>query len=206
MKPQFRGYIPQVAFFIALCGCALLMVHSKNFNTLILNIIYSSTLVGMYGISTLYHRPWWDRRKYLMIRSFDHAAIFALIAGTATPICVLVLKNHGLQLLFFFWGFAALGMLLTLFYNQSPKWARVFLYVILGWLVIPYFSEMRSHLEMIDFRLLLVGGIFYTLGGLIYALKRPNPFPEIFGYHEIFHILVVIASIFHFVVIYHLTT
>jgi len=207
MKPQFRGYIPQVAFFIALCGCVFLIVQSKNLNILILNAIYSLTLVGMYGVCALYHRPIWSRRKYLIIKRLDHAAIFALIAGTATPICLLVFKNGtGLRLLFLIWGIAIFGMVLTLFWAQSPKWVRASLYIILGWLIVPYFSEIKFQLGTPEFQLLLAGGIFYTLGALVYAFKRPNPFPQSFGYHEIFHVFVVIASTLHFIVIYKLTT
>lgn len=207
MKPQFRGYIPQIAFFIAVCCCFLLMVQTKEMKALIPNAVYSLTLIGMYGISTLYHRVLWNRRQYLIMKSIDHSAIFALIAGTATPICLLGLKNEsGFLLLSLLWGIAAFGMLVTFFWAQSPKWVRAFLYVILGWLVIPYYSEIKSHLGITEVHFLLAGGIFYTLGALAYAFKWPNPFPEVFGYHEIFHVLIVIASIFHFIVIYHLTT
>ncbi|MFZ2315283.1 MAG: hemolysin III family protein [Gammaproteobacteria bacterium] len=206
MKPLYRGYIAQIAFFLALSGCAVLVFQSKAANALFPNIIYSLTLIGMYGISALYHRPMWSRQKYLLMRSIDHAAIFALIAGTATPVCLIGLKNQtGLFFLCVIWGIAIVGMLLTIFWTQGPKWIRSLLYVILGWLVIPYFSEIQFKLGMVNFELLLAGGIFYTLGALVYAFKRPNPYPNVFGYHEIFHALIVIASLFHFIVIYNLT-
>jgi len=164
MKPKFRGYITQIAFFLALYGCSFLVVQSKE-NTLVPNLIYSVTLAGMYGISALYHRPLWSRRKYLIMRSIDHSAIFALIAGTATPICLLALKNESAILfLFVLWGIAILGMLLTLFWTQGPKWARAIFYVILGWLIIPYLSEIKIGLGINEFRLVLVGGIFGSSG------------------------------------------
>lgn len=207
MKPQFRGYIPQVGFFAALCGCSLLIIQGDKTNALIPNVIYSLTLIGMYGICALYHRPVWSRRTYLILKSIDHSAIFALIAGTATPICLLVLNHEsGIHLLSVLWGIATLGMITTLFWTQSPKWIRALLYVIMGWLVIPYYSEFKLKMGVTEIQFLLAGGILYTLGALVYASKRPNLFPEIFGYHEIFHALIFIASIFHFIVIYNLTT
>ncbi len=207
MKPLIRGYIHQAAFFIAFGACVMLIAQSHGTRSLISNIIYSLTLIGMYGVSALYHSPMWSRRNYLLMRSIDHAAIFACIAGTATPICLLVLKNEsGWKLLSIMWAIAAIGMFLTIFWTQGPKWIRACLYVTIGWFAVPYLSEIRSSLGAADTELLLIGGIIYTVGALVYAIKRPNPFPRVFGYHEIFHILVVIASVFYFKVIYFLTT
>ncbi|SRR5579883_93289 len=205
MKPRYRGYIAYIAFFTALFGCIFLLFQSKGTNALIPNAIYSLTLIGMYGISALYHLPMWSRPIYLIMKRIDHAAIFALIAGTATPICLLVLKNDsGVRLLALYWGIAILGMILTLFWIKSPKWIRALLYVILGWLAVPYCSEIKFKMGNEAFLLLLAGGVFYTFGALVYAIKRPNPFPDLFGYHEIFHLLIVIASVLHFIVIYNL--
>lgn len=207
MKPLIRGYIHQAAFFIALGACALLIAQSRESRALIANIIYSLTLTGMYGVSTLYHRPMWSHRNYLLMKSIDHAAIFALIAGSATPVCLLGLNNEsGRQLLFIFWGIAAIGMLLAIFWTQRPKWVRACLYVAMGWAAIPYLPEIKSSLGIADTELLLIGGVIYTVGALVYASKRPDPFPRVFGYHEIFHIFVVVASAFYFKVIYGLTT
>lgn len=206
MKPLIRGYIHQIAFFIALGACALLLAKSNHADAFIANIIYSITLCGMYGISALYHRPIWSRGHYLLIRSFDHGAIFTLIAGTATPICFLGLKSQsGLHFLIFLWGIAIIGVTSAIFWTRGPKWSRACLYLLMGWLAIVYFSEIKAAIGTANMQLLLLGGILYTLGALIYAFKWPNPFPKIFGYHEIFHLLVVIASTFHFIVIYRLT-
>ncbi len=206
MKPLIRGYIHQAAFVIALGACALLISQSHGARALTSNIIYSLTLTGMYGVSALYHSPMWSRRNYLLMRSIDHAAIFALIAGSATPICLLGLNNEsGRRLLFMLWGIAAIGMFLAIFWTQGPKWMRSLLYVAIGWLAVFYLSEIKSSLGLADTELLLIGGVIYTVGALVYAIKRPDPFPRVFGYHEIFHILVVIASVFYFRVIYGLT-
>lgn len=206
MKPLARGYIHQAAFFIALGACALLIAQSHGVRALTANIIYSVTLVGMYGISALYHRPMWSRKYYLLMRSMDHAAIFAFIAGSATPICLLGLNNaSGWRLLFLFWLLAAIGMSMAVFWTQGPKWARSILYVTIGWFAVPYLSDIKTALGPDYTWLLITGGLIYTAGALVYAIKRPDPFPRVFGYHEIFHVLVVIASIFYFSVIYGLT-
>jgi len=207
MKPLTRGYIHQVVFYVAICACAILITHSRGTLALISNIIYSITLIGLYGISALYHCIMWDRRTYLLLRSIDHAAIFALIAGSATPICLLGLKSESsLRFLAIMWVIAATGMILAIFWTQRPKWTRSFFYVAMGWLAIFYLPEIKSSLGVADMELLLIGGITYSVGALIYASKRPDPFPKIFGYHEIFHVLVVIASVLYFKVIYGLTT
>jgi hemolysin III len=205
LKPIARGYIHKTAFFIALAACAILIAQSHTLLSMISNIIYSLTLTGLYGVSALYHSHWWSRRNYLLIKSIDHAAIFALIAGTATPICLLGLRNESGWLLFFvMWTFATIGMYMSVFWIHGPKWVRAFFYVAIGWLGFYYFSEIKSSLGEENTWLLLVGGIIYTVGALIYAFKRPDPFPQVFGYHALFHIFVVVASGFHFKVIYSL--
>jgi hemolysin III len=207
MKPLARGYIPQIAFVISLCACYKLINQSDNTNALIANFIYSFTLVSMYGISALYHTPMWDHRMYHLLRRIDHATIFTLIAGTATPLCMLGLKNGlGTRLLCIFWGFAAVGMFWTMVWTHGPKWLRAIFYVALGWIAVPYLSEFNTFLGWGNVELLLIGGVIYTVGALVYASRWPNPFPHVFGYHEIFHLFVFIASYLHFAVIYNLTS
>lgn len=204
MKPKSRGYIHFGAFFIALAA-SILLLSKSDAHELLPNIIYCATLCGMYGVSACYHCPTWSRQNYLLIRKIDHVAIFTFIAGTATPICLIGLKEpEGLHLLLWFWGFAFLGMGIAVFWSHGPKWIRALLYVTVGWLAFPYLSEVKNALGIADMELLLMGGIIYTVGALVYAFKFPNPFPKVFGYHEIFHVMIVVASIFHFGVIYSL--
>src|SRR5580704_12124027 len=114
MKPLARGYIHLAAFFITLCACTILIIYSKGGYAIFASIIYSISLIGQYGVSALYHTCMWSQQKYLLLRRIDHAAIFVLIAGTATPICLLKLKNlSGLQLLSILWLVAIIGMLMT---------------------------------------------------------------------------------------------
>ncbi len=207
MKPLARGYIHLAAFFITLCACTILIIYSNGTYAIFASVIYSVSLIGQYGVSALYHTRMWDRQKYLLLRRIDHAAIFVLIAGTATPICLLKLKNaSGLQLLSIFWLVALIGMLITTLWPHVPKWARALLYIAIGWIGILYFPQIKSSLDTTNIQLLVIGGVTYTLGAMIYAFKWPDPFPSVFGYHEVFHVLVVLGSGFHFCLNYNIAT
>lgn len=206
MKPLLRGYIHQFGLIIALGACYLLLSRSHGSREWVPNIIYSISLIGLYGISALYHTPLWGHRAYALMRCIDHAAIFGLIAGSATPLCLLGIQGQlGVELAILIWAVAIVGMLIAVYWSQGPKWVRAILYISAGWLAILYLPELQASLGMTNFVLLLAGGVTYTVGAIVYALKRPDPIPHIFGYHEIFHLLVVIASALHFSIIYSLT-
>jgi hemolysin III len=207
MKPLARGYIHLAAFFITLCACTILIISSNGAYAIFASVIYSISLVGQYGVSALYHTRMWSRQKYLLLRRIDHATIFVLIAGSATPICLLKLKNaSGLQLLSIFWLVAIIGMFMTTLWTHVPKWSRALLYVVMGWIGIIYFPEIKSSLDTTNIHLLVIGGVTYTIGAMIYAFKWPDPFPSLFGYHEVFHVLVVLGSGFHFCLNYNIAT
>ncbi|WP_454785721.1 PAQR family membrane homeostasis protein TrhA [Legionella sp. WA2024007413] len=207
MRPLARGYIHLAAFFITLYACTILILYSNGVYAIYASIIYSGSLIGQYGVSALYHTRLWSRQKYLLLRRIDHAAIFVLIAGTATPICLLKLnKASGLHLLSILWLVALFGMLITTLWPHVPKWFRAFLYIIMGWIGVLYFPEIKSSLDPTNIQLLVIGGVTYTLGALIYAFKWPDPFPRIFGYHEVFHVFVVLGSSLHFWLNYNIAT
>ncbi|STX52110.1 hemolysin, inner membrane subunit [Legionella busanensis] len=207
MKPLARGHLHQATFFIALCACTILIFYSNGARAICANIIYSFSLIGLYGISALYHTRMWSRQKYLLLRRIDHAAIFLLIAGTATPICLLKLTNtSGLHLLSIIWLVAVIGIFITTRWSHVPKWTRSLLYVVMGWIGIFYYPEIKASLDTTNIQLLIIGGIVYTLGAIIYAFKWPDPFPSVFGYHEVFHVLVVVGSGLHFFLNYNLAT
>lgn len=207
MKPLARGYIHLAAFFITLCACTILIIFSNGTCAIFASVIYSVSLIGQYGVSALYHTRMWNRQKYLLLRRIDHAAIFVLIAGTATPICLLKLNNaSGLNLLFILWLVALIGIFMTTMWTHVPKWARSLLYVAMGWIGILYFPEITTSLDTTNIQLLVIGGVIYTLGAMIYAFKWPDPFPSVFGYHEVFHVLVVLGSGFHFCLNYNIAT
>jgi hemolysin III len=203
MKPLLRGYIHQGAFYLAFGACCILISDSHGVRALTANIIYSVSLMGLYAISAFYHRPVWGSRGYALMRRMDHAAIFGLIAGSATPICLLGVNGAlGYKLLFFSWTIAIVGMFIAMYWTHAPTGLRALLYVGAGWVALPYLPEIIASIGMTDVWLLLTGGIIYTIGACVYAFKWPTLFPAVFGYHEVFHVLVVIASAFHFAVIY----
>ncbi|HHF7349799.1 TPA: hemolysin III family protein [Legionella feeleii] len=207
MRPLARGYVHLVAFFIILGPCCLILVYSNGTRALFANLIYTCSLIMQYGVSGLYHTHTWSREKYLLLRRIDHATIFILIAGTATPLCLVKLqKSIGVQLLSFLWFVAIIGIFMTTMWPHIPKWSRALLYILMGWIGVFYFSEIQSSLTILNIKLLILGGITYTLGALIYAFKWPDPFPSVIGYHEIFHILVVVGSGFHFALNYNIAT
>ncbi len=201
-KPLLRGHFHQAAFFFALGACCMLLALSKGSTQVIANVIYALTLAGLFAISTLYHRPQWSPNARMWMRRLDHSAIFTLIAGTGTPLCLIALPEPaGMNMLILFWASAVVGVGQSLFWVSAPKWLAAILYIFMGWLAVPYLPELKAALGATNLWLLVVGGIIYTGGALVYALKKPNPWPRVFGYHEIFHLLVVIAAFFHFVVI-----
>ena len=202
LKPLLRGHFHQAAFFFALGACAMLVARVHEQKSLIAALIYSLSLILLFGISSLYHRPNWQPNQRMWMRRLDHAAIYILIAGTSTPICLLALSpEQGFKLLKLVWGAAIFGIFQSLFWVNGPKWVSSILYVIAGLLVIPFMSELKMVLSSIQIQLILSGGAFYIIGAVIYAIKRPNPYPKYFGYHEIFHLLVIAAAILHFLAV-----
>jgi hemolysin III len=202
VKPLLRGHFHQAAFFIAMGACLMLLARTPNFLCLITAGIYSFTLLLLFGVSALYHRPNWNPRARARMRRLDHAAIFALIAGSAVPIALVGVGGmQGRSLLTVIIAGAMVGVVRCLLWITAPKWLSTILYVLVACLSVPFLMDLKAGLGGTGLTLLLVGGLIYIFGAVIYAVKRPNPWPHFFGYHEIFHILVVIAAAFHFVVI-----
>lgn len=201
-KPFLRGHFHQAAFFFCLGACAMLIAECKDLKSTIAILIYSVSLCGLFGVSALYHRVEWKHNARMWMRRLDHAFIFILIAGTGTPICFLVLNElHGKQFFIMVWSAALIGIIQSLFWVKAPKWVSAILYIGVGWMALPYLPEIYNALGLGKLILLLIGGVFYTVGALIYAFKFPNPSPAYFGYHEIFHVLVIVAAVFHFLMI-----
>ncbi|NCN42445.1 hemolysin III, partial [bacterium] len=184
IKPLLRGYFHQEAFFVTLGAGAMLIAKSSHGETLISSLIYTIGLLMMFGISALYHRPHWQPKARSLLKRLDHSAIFILIASTATPLCLLALpKAEGDQFLIVIWCAAIAGILQSIFWTKAPKMVTAIFYIVMGWLAVPYLADLKSSLGPLQLSLLIVGGVFYTLGAGFYALKRPRLFPAILGYH-----------------------
>ena len=167
--------------------------------------IYALSLILLYAASTTYHTFDISERVNTVLKKIDHMMISVLIAGSYTPICLLVLKDGiGLILLAVVWGFAIAGILIKAFWVYCPKWVSSVLYIGMGWTCVLAFTQILNALSSAAFAWLLAGGIIYTIGGVIYALKLPvfNQLHKTFGSHEIFHLFVMGGSICHFILMY----
>lgn len=167
--------------------------------------VYAISMVLLYAASTTYHTFDISKKVNTILKKIDHMMIFVLIAGSYTPICLLVLdRNIGIPLLMLVWGIAIAGILIKAFWVYCPKWVSSVLYIGMGWTCVLAFGQMLNELTRAEFGWLLAGGIIYTIGGIIYALKLPifNMKHKNFGSHEIFHLFVMGGSACHFVVMY----
>jgi hemolysin III len=163
--------------------------------------VYGATLVTLFSVSALYHRVLWPPSIRPVVGRIDHSAIFLLIAGTYTPFCLLIGPGNGFALLGTVWASAALGILVVVLFPRTPKPVRSALYVLLGWLIVPFLPALYAALGLRPLLLILSGGLFYTVGAVVYAARRPDPYPSVFGFHEIFHLLVVAASVCQFLAV-----
>ncbi len=203
MKPILRGHLHQAAFFVSLGACILLIAKSQTTLTFACSVVFSFGLLTLFGISALYHRPNWEPKGRAVMKRLDHSAIFLLIAGTFTPVCLLALPPvDGSKLLLIVWIAAIVGIGQAIFWTTAPKWFTASFYIAIGWLIAPFWNELKSSLGSMNLSLLAIGGLAYTLGAIFYATKRPKLMPEIFGYHELFHALTIIGAALHFAVVY----
>jgi hemolysin III len=163
--------------------------------------VYGASLTLLFAVSALYHRPTWSPRGRAIMRRFDHSAIFLLIAGTYTPFCMLLGGRRGAFLLAAVWGGALLGVLRALLWPHAPRVIPAALAVALGWLVVAVLPPLHAAVGDVPMALLVAGGIAYSAGAVVYAVKRPDPAPRVFGYHEVFHALVVVAALCHYAVV-----
>ncbi len=167
--------------------------------------IYAASLILLYAASTIYHTFNLSEKKNTILKKIDHMMIFVLIAGSYTPICLLELGGKtGWALFFLVWGIALTGICIKAFWVYCPKWVSSVLYISMGWICVLVFGQILDALPKAGFGWLLAGGIIYTVGGIIYALKLPifNARHKYFGSHEIFHIFVMLGSACHFIVMY----
>ncbi|HET7753789.1 MAG TPA: hemolysin III family protein [Anaeromyxobacteraceae bacterium] len=201
VKPLLRGVSHELAVSAALLGWVALFRAAQTRQAAAAASVYGASLAAMFGLSALYHRPTWPPAQRRFLRRLDHAAIFLLIAGTYTPLCLALPQAHGVALLGFVWTGAVFGMAQAVMYPDAPKYLVVPIYLGLGWAIFPLSSAVRAAVGTSGLALLAAGGIVYSVGALIYWARRPDPFPRVFGYHEIFHLLVIAAAACHYAVV-----
>ncbi len=195
-KPLFRGVSHQIGFFVSLAAIALLLHRCEDRRAVAVAIVFGASLANLLGTSALYHRVHWTPAARQRMRRLDHAAIFVLIAGGYTPLFALVPAPDGGHLaLAMIWAAAALGVLKSLVWVRAPKWITALLAVGVGWLAVGQVTARLAAVGPLCVGLLVASGTIYSLGAIVYALKRPDPLPRTFGYHEVFHALVVVASV-----------
>lgn len=205
VKPRLRGVSHHMAFYVALAaGAALVAIATSR--AVVAAGVYAATLALLFGVSAAYHRVDWAPGPRALMRRLDHAAIFLFIAGSYTPICLLALGPAGHGLLAAVWAGAALGVARAVWWPGAPKAIAAALYVALGWLVVLKLPAIAAALGPAAVVPLAAGGALYSVGAVVYALRRPDPAPAVFGYHEVFHALVIVACGLHFGVIARLVT
>ena len=191
-----------LAFSSALTLAPILIVVTPGVTDRFIVAIYSLSIVGLFGVSAMYHRVGWSERAAGRVRKLDHSMIFIATAATHTPIALIALPPRpGWTLFGIVWGGAVLGIVSRVFFTSAPYWMVATPYVIVGWSSLFVVNHIWSSLHLAGFILLLVGGVLYTAGAVIYAVHRPNPWPNHFGYHEVFHLLTVAAAACHYVTI-----
>ncbi|WP_038045009.1 PAQR family membrane homeostasis protein TrhA [Thermocrispum agreste] len=206
-RPRLRGHIHYWSFLATLvAGTALISLSAaqvSGFAALTCSV-YVATVLGMFGVSALYHRRIWvSYRVYMWMKRLDHSMIFLFIAGTYTPFTLLAMPQPtGWIVLAVVWTGALAGVMLKLFWPDAPRWLGVIAYNVVGWVAVFVLPELAESVGIAALVLLLAGGVLYTTGALMYAMKKPTLWPKVFGYHEMFHAFVTAAALCHMIAIW----
>ncbi len=200
IKPRLRGWLHLAAFPLSLVAGLVLVALSPTVNTRIATAVFATSSALLFGVSALYHRRHWSPRADSLLRRLDHSNIFLLIAGTYTPFAITLLSSRNAQLLLgLVWGGALVGIAFRVLWIGAPRWLYLPVYVALGWAAVFWMGDLLHAGGPAVFTLIVVGGGLYSLGALTYGLKRPNPAPRWFGFHEVFHSFTVAAFTVHYV-------
>jgi len=193
-KPRLSGVFHEVGFYAALVAGAFLVATAEAGRARVAAIVFATCLAICFGASALYHRPTWRPRPRAWLARLDHAGIYLLIAGTYTPFGLLVMSpGWAVPVLSVVWGGAAAAILLKLVWVRAPKWLSAAIALALGWVAAAAFTQLLK-VPVPGLVLVVAGGLLYTAGAVVYARKRPDPVPHVFGYHELFHVLTVAAA------------
>jgi hemolysin III len=206
LKPRLRGWLHAYAAVISIVtGVSLLAVAFalRGPHAGWPTAIYATTVTALFGTSALYHRLRWSPRAHSIMKRLDHSMIFVFIAGTYTPLAVLTLSGStAVAVLSVVWTGALFGVGLQTAWPSAPSWLAVPCYIALGWVAVFVFPDLLHHGGVTAFVLIAIGGVIYTFGAIVYALKRPNPIPGVFGFHEVFHACTLLAAMCHYVAIW----
>ncbi|MGN0063026.1 MAG: hemolysin III family protein [Nocardioides sp.] len=208
VKPKLRGWLHACTAPLTLAAGIVLVVLSPDAATRTGSAVFALSAVVLFTVSAIYHRGRWSPRAQLMLKRFDHSNIFVLIAGSCTPFALLLLEGSDRWLMLgISWGGALSGVLMKVFWTGAPRWLSAPIYIALGWAPVFFFggfvrgamTDYSTGIGVAVIVLIVVGGALYTLGGIVYGTKRPNPWPRWFGFHEVFHSFTVLAFITHYV-------
>ncbi|MDQ3403416.1 MAG: hemolysin III family protein [Actinomycetota bacterium] len=202
-----RGVIHFWSFFVSLAlGAVLIALAASTVSATaaLATAVYGVTVLGLFGVSALYHRRWWEtERARTWMKRLDHSMIFIFIAGTYTPFSLLAMDQPtGYIVLAVVWGGAIAGVGLKLLWPHAPRWLGTPIYIALGWVAVFVLPDLLRNAGVAALVLILVGGLFYTVGAVFYATKWPNPWPRVFGHHEFFHAATVLAAASHYIAIW----
>jgi hemolysin III len=200
IKPKLRGWLHLVTFPLSLVAGAVLVGLSPTDRDRLATAVFAITSSMLFGSSALFHRGHWGPRWHGVLRRLDHSTIFLLIAGTYTPFALTLLDGTSARILLsLVWGGALLGIAFRVRWIGAPRWLYLPVYVALGWASIFWLGDFADSAGPVVLSLIIAGGGLYSIGGLVYGIKRPNPIPRWFGFHEVFHSLTIVAFAAHYV-------
>jgi hemolysin III len=193
VKPRLRGVVHELGFYAAVAVGVVVVVTAEPGRARMAGLIFASCVALCFGASAVYHRPTWRPRARAWLARLDHAGVYLLIAGSYAPFGLIVLsKGWAIPVLAIVWGGALAAIVLKLCWVQAPKWLSVVIGLTLGWVGAVAFPQLLK-LSPVAILLVVASGLFFTLGAIVYARRRPDPRPQLFGYHELFHVLTVAA-------------
>ncbi|MFV9507491.1 MAG: PAQR family membrane homeostasis protein TrhA [Oscillochloridaceae bacterium umkhey_bin13] len=196
-KPLLRGWLHAVGAVAALITTIILLVETAGDLPRFLSLlVFGLSMNLLYVVSAIYHLGTWPERQRIVLRTLDHANIFIFIAGAYTPIAVILFSGTPrITLLVVIWSLALVGAAASFVTLRLPRWVLTLLYIGMGWIALFLIPQLYQSISLQPVLLLITGGLLYSLGGLIYALRWPNPLPQIFGFHELFHLLVIAGTV-----------
>lgn len=204
-RPSARGWIHLIAFWFtpALAGALVTIAAVRSGSAAVGAAVYCASMAALFGTSALYHRRRWSDRGWRIMRRLDHAMIFVFIAGTYTPLGLLALSGATKWwMLGVVWGGCAIGVILKVANPHGARWMTVPLYIAVGWAAVFVLGDIASYAGLSALVLLVAGGLLYTVGAVFYATHWPNPAPTVFGYHEVFHLLTVLAAVCQYIAVF----